>query len=325
VMSVPIWEPACICNINIELVSKDGIYCIPPPNDKNTYQPKQMYKSMPVDLNCVSIQYISIKYVKNNSKNTYYVRHNFIPEYAKENHELKCKLAKVAGVIPNVCYTVSPLEDNVIKEVVWEPNPNKMEVQDYYIKTCMMIDNEDTLTRGVEKVDWQTKFSKVGIVHDENDSAIKYEIDHYVSVPFDHVLSWELQCNDYWRKKNGYFAYEDHENACFIVDNVSWERLKHGHFKECWKNIDKRPLSSLQFELLDVQGRRCTDASIQIQIGVTFIAYPAQKPYPLFKITLHPTFYRYEKYLQEKIEKERYKKMDKEYEQRLESLKLKKI
>jgi hypothetical protein len=342
-LSVPIWEPARIVNTTIELVKNDkGYYCIPPPTDSQMYQPKQKYHDMLVDLNCVSIQYISLKYIKNESKtDTFFLRHNFVPISGKDHFEKKCKAAEAAGRISNVCFTIAPSLDNVMKEVVMEPNTGRMEMQDYCIKTFMMIQDQNQLMNGITKIEPElcakAQLPNVGQIYDEDGNSQSFPIDYYLLVPYDHILSWPLRCSDLWRKKDdpslkkdGLFAINievtpKNSNKPYVpfylVANQSFDKIMNGFGKEFIGTIDKRPLSDLQFEVLDKRGVHVQDAPVKLRIGVTFIAYPKDKPYPPFKPALDPKFCEYERLLQQKLEWNQFVKQQQEYKKRVQKVK----
>lgn len=329
---VNIWECARQTTINIDL---DG-GCIPPPTPQKTYQPKQLYNGMKVDLDCVSINQISLRYIKNNSKkNEYYLRHNFVAISNKEERERQAKFMKAAGRIPDVCYHIKPGMEAVIRDVIVEPNPEYLEMTDPCIRTYMMMfenGSDETLMRGIIKIDPElcaaAELPKVGTVYDmEKQMTVPLEIDYYVLVPQNHVLAWSLQCPDHLRKRQQMFVIdmeitptnedEDKYILYYIVDNKSFDRILKETKEAFQGRIDRRPLKDLKFELLDMEGNP-TKGQVQVSIAVTYIAYPQQKPYPPFKPTLDPHFYPYVNVLHRKYEQERAQREQEEYERRLE-------
>ncbi len=347
---IPVWEPARIVNTEILLVKNDqGYYVIPPPDNPKKYQPKQLYNNMPIDLNCVSIFNISIRYVKNHSyKDEFYVRHNFVPFYNQKEHDIANKAKQASGRIPNVCYEITKGQDAIIREIVFASNPNRIEMYDYFIKTFMFLENEEQLMQGIYKIDPEIcakqNLPKIAQTYDNEGIQSEHPVNYYVLVPYNHVLAWELHCSDMWRKKEiiykemdikkqGIFAIDievtdSNENVSipfFLVDDVSFEKLKNGFVKDYIGKVDKRPLSNLQFELLDKQtGKHSVNPPVDLRIGVSFIAYPDKKPYPPFYPMLHPEFVEFEKVLQQMVEFQRRLKEQEQYEKRVENIKIKK-
>lgn len=300
---VNVWEPARSVSIVVNMVpDNDGIYCIPP--NENCYQPKQPYKNMPVDLDCVSIQTISLRYVKNDSRTeSYYLRHNFVPISSKEFHAQKVKAAKAANKIPDICFEITPGMDSVMREILVQEDPNHLELQTSFINTFMMVNDEETLMRGIHKLELSLceagGLPKIGTTYNEDGNSQPLDIDYYVLVPHDHILAWQLRCDDVLRKTEGIYAIDinvqpknsDKSNIQFyLVANKSFDLLKKQCQTQFMNKVDKRPLSSLKFRLFDTRGQPIPNPDVKLTIAVTFIAYPKIKPYPVFNPTLDPKF-----------------------------------
>lgn len=286
---IPIWEAARQTTIVVDFKDcNPGLLLVPPPQNPNMYQPKNLFRGMNVNLEDVAFKSICVKYIKNKDPNkTYYIRRCFDPvfdiEQAKDRREIAGNFGYDPGTVDNVM-EVPPNCDKVITEHAYPENPNSLLLNDACIKTFMLMD-KDILMRGIQRVPKEV------------------EEKHNILIPFKHVLAWALNYKEHFREERGLFAREviayprekgDPYILYYAVTQETFEKL----FKECTDEflgkIDRRPLGKIGLGLVDVTPDQPLTSKPWVSYSVTFIGYPHKpdKP-PFFLPILHPDFPRY--------------------------------
>lgn len=282
---IPIWEAARQTTFIVDFKDCVAGNLVVPFGGGN-YQPKNLFKNLPVNLNDVSVKSMCIKYIKNKDpQKHYYIRRMYDPifdaEQAKDRREIANNFGYDVGSIDNVL-EVPPGCDKIITEHVYPENPNALYLNDACIKTFMLMDRE-ILMRGIRRV------------------PREIEETHFILIPFRHVLAWALNYKEYFREERGLFAREiiavppEQEKNPYILFYAVTQETFDKLFKECCEEflgkIDRRPLGQVGVSLYDTTPNQPLSVKPCVSYSVTYIGYPTMlNPPPYFLPVLHPDF-----------------------------------
>ncbi len=161
-------------------------------------------------------------------------------------------------------------------------NPNCLYLHDTFIRTCMHIDPSNLLNGTIPvppEVCAAAGLPKSGILFDGSGTSVDVPADYYVLVPGKHLLAWQLDIGEHWRRLKGFHAFEIlgksksdkyAEIVYFVVSNQTFDRLRDQCIENFLTNkVDRRPLSSVGIRLIG-EGT--------VTISMTYVCYPHMSP-----------------------------------------------
>lgn len=258
--AAPGWKETHEVTITVNLLPNGKV---PPPKKPQEYAPKNF--NQPIDYNNVSVRTILIRYAKNDSDQTAYIKTDFDHISGREYSEMQRDLIAAGGGIPNCCLVLPPKTQGPQKVFALTEMEDCMFLHEYFIKTFLLITPKN-LENGIlflqPDLCAAAGLPKNVSVFDSEQMEVFFDVDFYVLIPADgHILSWCLSVNDHWRKLKSIFALEirvkpkDMTKEPFIlyyvVPNKIYEELKKGCIERFMYNkVDRRNLASVGLDVL---------------------------------------------------------------------------
>jgi len=261
------WQMARLINITVKL-TKEGL--VPPPTNEKDYQPRD-FTYGPVNLNCVAVKTIFIRYVKNDSNEHVLVKRRYTPIFAAGEAPEQNKIIAAMGGVPEMVLRIPPHKDGPESLTVMKENPETIYLNEAFIKTFMMLTPEILMN---------------GIIR---------SLEGFF-IPYNHVMAWKLHAEE--REKelvaktvtitpkgvgtSRYILY-------FFVPQETFILLRN-FCLQMINNVDKRPLSQV--------GVLFDKPTAEVTAIISYIAFPQHIPNPsTFIPSLDPFFPTYSSFL----------------------------
>jgi hypothetical protein len=314
---VPIYEPAREVTVSFEL-SGGGIMELGGDGAAaSKFHPKKPFQGLPYNLDDISITTLAVRHVKNHSSaNRLQICRTFDAISNQKETEEVNRLMTAMGAPQGCAIDVGPGYDGSQGTFLIKENPQCLYVQDPFIRTCMHV-NPSNLMNGIIVVPpaicAAAGLPKSGILFDGSGTSVDVPADYYYLVPGKHLLAWQLDIGEHWRRLKGFHAIEITgksegakyaEIVYFIVSNETFDRLR----AQCIENfltnkVDRRPLSSVGIRLVG-EGT--------VTLSMTYICYPHMSPEMKAQMMpfLSPKFPLYANVLSREVEARRIKEAE---------------
>ncbi len=276
---LPAYAPAREVTVSFELSGKDGLVELGHVANGAKFHPKKAFNDLPYNLNDVSITTLVVRHVKNHSTtNRMQVCRTFDPITNREEGEEANRLQVAMGVIPGCAVDVGPGFDGPQMTFLIRENPQCLYLQNPFISTCMHTDATN-LMNGIIVVPPAicalANLPKSGILFDASGQSVDVPADYYVLVPGKHLLAWQLDIGEGYRRLKGFHAFEIvgrsdgakyAEIVYFVVSNQTFNRLREDCISNLLTNkVDRRPLSSVGVRIIG-EGT--------VTLSITYICHP---------------------------------------------------
>lgn len=292
-LSIPTFEPAREVTKNIEMCgSEEGILLLPDGN----YAPRKPYNRLPYNFNDVSVRTLLVRYVTNPTPDTIRICKIFEPISGQAQADEYDKALEAIGAPKGCAMEIPPNKEGQFNVFLIKENPNCIYLNDAFLRTFMHID-QSNLMNGIINIPPDVcgacNLPKEAIVFNDKGETEAMVVDYYVLVPKNHVLAWQLNIQNHWRLKKGWFSLDlvlNRDILYFIVANKTFDILRNACIQNWMTDkIDRRPLNQVGIKVLGGKG------NVKVNVSTTFICFPHITPEmrKLMIPTLHPDFPRY--------------------------------
>lgn len=264
----------------------------------------------------VSVRTIFIRHAKNPNSEVVYLVNSYTHPASAPVVMDSVRLQVSMGGIPGCALELAPESDTPQSEFLLRETRDSLILQPDFIKMYMLL-NERVLMNGIislsPEVCARSEFpSRIAVANSEGE-LYEYDADHYVLIPFRHVLAWKLQISPNWRIQQGYFALEmrvapkgegDPFILYYAVDNHTFDRLK----TDCMRNlavIDKTPLNEVG---IGVHGSH--PLPVEVTTTFTYIVYPKEVDEKTLAPTIPDKMPPFSRILEKKVQAKRYAEQD---------------
>jgi len=277
--ALPAYAPAREVTVSFELSGCNQVVELGTATIGPKFCPKKPFNGLEYNLNDVSITTLVVRHVKNHSNiNRLQVCRTFDPITNRAEGEEANRLQVAMGVPPGCAVDVVPGFDGAQGTFLIRENPQCLYLQDTFVRTCMHIDPSN-LMNGIIVVPpaicAAANLPKSGILFDASGTSVDVPADYYVLVPGKHLLAWQLDIGEGYRRLKGFHAFEIvgrsegakyAEIVYFVVSNQTFDRLKAQCIENFLNNkVDRRPLSNVSVRFIG-EGT--------VTLSITYICYP---------------------------------------------------
>jgi hypothetical protein len=296
----------------------EGQYLIQAPLEKDT------------NLERVSVRFETLRYVKNPTRETFFIGRNYVHVAAITEHEELERIKQEHGYPPNTLHIARPNEDKAAFVKFIEENKAVLYLNKEFLLTFMLI-NERNMMNGVIRIPNEVMEAE-GIgpgyaTFDQNNMAVAHMADYFVLIDAKSVLGWCLDIPLETQKLFGLFSYQitidDKYILFYIVPNQVLDRIKADLVASYLTDkIDLRPLRSVGAAVRPANSEYRDPVGPELTVSVTYICSremtqdQVDRLYP----ALDEGFIRYPEVLRRKEALMKIKKAEEEERRRLEQM-----
>ncbi len=271
-------------------------------NSSNNFCIPQGNYGKNLDFTCASPRIVQLKYVKNETPQSFIVRPTFIHPTMRELMERRAKVLKAMNKV-EASMEIKPFQNCDVQVYIQGEVDECLFLQKPFVRTFLLM-NEQRLWNGIVQLPEEVRAAEdipnvVGVFTPEGLEAAE-KVECFYLVPGDHVFSWLLCVDEDYLKTKGIWCKKirikpvdenDAYNLFFIIPKHHLRIVFHKCMEEFINGkIDRRDLRHVGVEMYNDHNQRCNPEGVQISATIVFSAHPENCPDNLVIPALDPEF-----------------------------------